>query len=60
MEAYGEHLVLGGVTTRYLRLSIGAGWCYHPVFLYYYRVVLPPDMKGSSIGYFKWKISLFP
>ena len=57
-----------------LRKAFGTWRCFHPVpkaihrhrvvlpsvFLHFYRVVLPPGTKGSSIGYFKRKVPLFP
>jgi hypothetical protein len=45
-------LIPGGNTTRYQRLDIGTGWCYHPILMWveplvpvitsilWYRVVL--------------------
>ena len=33
MERSRDPLVPGGNTTRYQRLDIGIGWCYHPVLM---------------------------
>ena len=33
MERSRDPLVPGGNTTRYQRLDIGTGWCYHPVLM---------------------------